>query len=84
VKESGFTNPSVFVTFPASKPTRLGPARIAQPQQPEVQMKARQTRPLPQLSSEPSLTEILLQTLNGLMPVTPDLSAFFDRMEMPR
>ena len=47
-------------------------------------MKARQTRPLLPLSAEPSLTEILLQTLNGLMPVTPDLSALFDRMEMPR
>lgn len=29
----------------------------------------------------PTVTEILRLALEGLMPATPDLSAYFDRME---
>lgn len=47
-------------------------------------MKAIQPGPLADPAPPPSLTEILRQALEGLMPATPDLSALLDRMEMPR
>jgi hypothetical protein len=47
-------------------------------------MKASPLGPLAQPSPEPSLTELLRQAMAGLLPASPDLSAFLDRMEMPR
>ncbi|SEO12713.1 hypothetical protein SAMN04488103_11285 [Gemmobacter aquatilis] len=40
--------------------------------------------PLADPSPAPSLMDLLRLAMEGLMPATPDLSAFLDRMEMPR
>lgn len=47
-------------------------------------MKASQPGPFAKPSLDPSLAELLRQALNGLLPVSPDLTAFLDRMETPR
>jgi hypothetical protein len=86
VKESDFTKPSDFVTLSPSKPTPSGqpgcPAQTAAT--PEVQMKANDTGPLAEPRPEPLVIEMIRQSLNGLIPASPDLMALFDRMEMPR
>ncbi|MBT9247531.1 hypothetical protein KM031_14150 [Gemmobacter fulvus] len=47
-------------------------------------MKAPQPGPLAEPATDLSLPEMLRQVLEGLMPVTPDLTALLDRMEMTR
>ena len=85
-KESGFTSPSLFVSFTSSKPTPSGQPglSLAIARTPEVQMKVQPPGPLAQSTPEPSLTELLRQAMSGLLPASPDVSALFDRMETPR
>ncbi|PTX46557.1 MULTISPECIES: hypothetical protein [Gemmobacter] len=47
-------------------------------------MKANDTGPLAEPRPEPLVIEMIRQSLNGLIPASPDLMALFDRMEMPR
>ncbi|WP_162528155.1 hypothetical protein [Gemmobacter caeruleus] len=47
-------------------------------------MIAKDTAPWRAPPLEPTLTEMLRQALNGLIPPTPDFMALFDRMETPR
>lgn len=47
-------------------------------------MKANPPGPFAKPAHALPMHELLRQTLEGLMPVTPDLSALLDRMEMQK
>ncbi|MEH7828511.1 hypothetical protein [Gemmobacter denitrificans] len=83
-KESDFTMPSIFVTFAESQanPPRVSPDRPNHTRGPI--MKANPPGPFAKPAHALPVHELLRQTLEGLMPVTPDLSALLDRMEMQK